>query len=76
MVESGHWDEQDNQLGGWATIQMRPGAKVDGMKSGLVKDVFRKESPIGSTDKSNMEGEGGMLHDDPRTEPLERLSCH
>ena len=55
---------------------MRPGAKVDGMKSGLVKDVFRKESPIGSTDKSNMEGEGGMLHDDPGTEPLERLSCH
>ena len=55
---------------------MRPGGKVDRMKSGLVKDVFRKDSPIGSTDRSNMEREGGVLHDDPRTEPLERLSCH
>lgn len=55
--------------------QMRPGGKVDGMKSGLVKDDFRKQSPVGSTDRSNMEREGGRLHDDPRTEPLERLSC-
>ena len=59
FVEGGHWDEQDNQLGGWAMTQMRPGGKVDGMKSGLVKDDFRKQSPKGSTDKSNMERERG-----------------
>lgn len=43
--------------------QMRPGGKVDGMKSGLVKDDFRKQSPIGSTDSTNMEGgvEGFMM---------------
>ena len=76
MVEGGHWGEQDNPLGGWATTQMRWGGKVDGMKSGLVKDVFRKRSPIGSAVRSNMERERGMLHDEPSTEPLERLRCH
>lgn len=44
--------------------QMRPGGEVDGMKSGLIKDDFRKQSSKGSTDKSNMEterGEGFMM---------------
>lgn len=58
------------------TQMRRGGGKADGMKSGLVKDVFRKRSPIGSADRSTMERERGMLHDKPSTELLERLSCH